>query len=56
MLLVTSRRWPGRLPAENRMGATIAGSPYDVPALKKSDFNYDLPAELIAQDRDATAR
>jgi len=27
----------------------MSGSPPDAPALKKSDFNYDLPAELIAQ-------
>ena len=27
----------------------MPGSPFDAPALKKSDFNYDLPAELIAQ-------
>jgi len=27
----------------------MSGSPPDAPALKKSDFHYDLPTELIAQ-------
>ena len=36
-------------PALPPLGATIPGYPHEAPALKKSDFTYDLPEELIAQ-------